>query len=204
MARGDVVNHHRNHEWGNFFWATVTEEGVLLFQRSESPDSRADKNASSVEVESSCIKTCVFPRFACGCHREVGIAIRSANVFGVFKGRGRVKIPDFACDTTVISRGVESGNGGNATLPADQAGPSLGEIVGERGKGPQSCHYNATRAHKRRGARSPTGKDFRSGRIRTSVIWTACPRCTLQHRRQSGVFPHRCRELRRQILLQMP
>ena len=177
---------------------------MLLFQRSESPDSRPDKNASSVEVESSSLKTCVFPRFACGCHREVGVAIRSANVFGVFEGRGGVKIPYFACDTAVISRGVESGDGGNATLPADQAGPSLGEIVGERGKGPQSCHHNATRAHKRRGARSPTGKDFRSGRIRTSVIWTACPRCTLQHRRQSGVFPHRCRELRRQILLQMP
>ena len=90
----------------------------------------------------------------------MGVAIGAANIFGIFEGGSGIEITNLAGDSAIVSGGVKRGDWPDPALSADEARPSLGKIIGQRGQGTKSRDHDASGAHGIGGWMEPTGRVF--------------------------------------------
>ena len=135
LAGDEIDDDHRDEERRDPAGATRSVHLVVLFDRLESADSRADVHADAVRLARAEREPGVVHRHLGRRQRVVDERVHLLDLFGVDEVGG-VEVLDLGGDPAVEEGRIESRDAADARLPSDEGGPGLLDARPEGVNGP--------------------------------------------------------------------
>jgi hypothetical protein len=122
---------------------------VLILESLQPADPAAHDYSKPIAINLFNIDATINHRLFCGSHRQLSITICPPDIFWIVKKLFGIEVPNFATDSAIVIRGVESLNELNPAHSVLEIAPKLLDIVANRRDYAEACDNNPTIFHQR-------------------------------------------------------
>src|SRR5678816_2720317 len=122
---------------------------MLILESLQPADSAAHDYTNTIAIDLFNIDSAINHRLFCGSHRQLSITICSPDIFWIVKKLFGIEVANFATDSAIVIRGVESLNELNPAHSVLEIAPKRLDIIPDRRDYAEACDNNPTIFHQR-------------------------------------------------------